>query len=258
MHLEFYKYQGTGNDFVVIDDRSNSFDLSNAKLIAFLCDRRMGVGSDGLMLLRNHSQADFEMLYFNADGKQGSMCGNGGRCMVDFAHYLGLIDTECVFMAVDGLHEAEWSVSAISVKMTDVRVVECNGLSAFLDTGSPHYINFVEDLQSFPVLEQARKVRYNERFKTEGVNVNFVEIHNNTCSVRTYERGVEQETLACGTGVTAVAIASHAMKKGLPNPLKIQVMGGELAVSFEENNGVYSNVYLIGPAVQVYKGTIEC
>lgn len=258
MHLEFYKYQGTGNDFVVIDDRSHTFDVTNEKQIAQLCDRRMGVGADGLMLLRNHETADFEMLYFNADGKPGSMCGNGGRCMVDFAHYLGIIDTTCTFMAVDGLHEAKWSEESVSLKMIDVNAVERNNDFAFLDTGSPHYVQLVDELDAFPVFEEGRKIRYNERFKAEGTNVNFVELQNEACSVRTYERGVEDETLACGTGVTAVAIAAHAMQKALPNPLKIKVMGGELAVAFEESNGKYTNVYLMGPAVQVYKGTIVC
>jgi diaminopimelate epimerase len=258
MHLEFYKYQGTGNDFVVIDDRSNFFDISDAELIARLCDRRMGVGADGLMLFRNHSEFDFEMVYFNADGKEGSMCGNGGRCIVDFAHHLGIIDTDCVFMAIDGSHEAKWSAEAISLKMIDVESVEVNESYSYLDTGSPHYVQFVADLAHFKVVEEGKKVRYNERFELAGTNVNFVEIEGNTCSVRTYERGVEDETLACGTGVTAVAIAAHAMQKKLPNPVVIKVLGGQLEVSFDVAEGVYSDVWLTGPAVQVYKGTIAC
>ncbi|MBC8464071.1 MAG: diaminopimelate epimerase [Bacteroidetes bacterium] len=258
MHLEFYKYQGTGNDFVVIDDRQNAFDTNDQERIAFLCNRRMGVGADGLMLLRQHSEVDFEMLYFNADGKEGSMCGNGGRCIVDFAHQLGMIKEQTTFMAVDGLHEAKWSDELVALKMIDVAVVEQNDNHAFLDTGSPHYVQFVSDLSKIDVVKEGSAIRYNERFKAEGTNVNFAEIQAGSCTVRTYERGVEAETLACGTGVTAVAIAAHAMQKGLSNPLTINVEGGLLKVSFESSDGVYSNVWLEGPATQVYKGTIEC
>ena len=186
------------------------------------------------------------------------MCGNGGRCIVDFAHHLGIIDTDCVFMAIDGSHEAKWSAEAISLKMIDVESVEVNESYSYLDTGSPHYVQFVADLAHFKVVEEGKKVRYNERFELAGTNVNFVEIEGNTCSVRTYERGVEDETLACGTGVTAVAIAAHAMQKKLPNPLVIKVLGGQLEVSFDVAEGVYSDVWLTGPAVQVYKGTIAC
>lgn len=258
MQISFTKYQGAGNDFVVIDDRVEVFDMKNEALIAHLCDRRMGIGADGLMLLRNHSSCDFEMFYFNADGKEGSMCGNGGRCIVDFAHSLGLFTEETVFMATDGLHEARWTEDLVSIKMIDVAEVEQSENFLFLDTGSPHYVTFVDHLSEVNVYEEGKKVRYNERFKAEGTNVNFVELEDKHCSVRTYERGVEDETLACGTGVTAVAIAAHAADKRLANPLKVKVQGGELEVSFKEKNGVYSDVWLKGPAEEVYKGTIAC
>lgn len=258
MQLEFYKYQGTGNDFVVIDDRLHQFDIEDEKQIRALCDRRKGVGADGLMLLRNHAEADFEMLYFNADGKEGSMCGNGGRCIVDFAHHLGVIEDNCVFMAVDGLHDAKWSEEAVSLKMIDVSEVEVNEGFVYLDTGSPHYVKFVEGLDNYPVFTEGKSIRYNERFKQNGTNVNFVETQGIACAVRTYERGVEDETLACGTGVTAVAIAAHSLEKNLDNPLSIKVLGGMLQVSFDVIDGAYKNVWLIGPATQVFKGTIQC
>ena len=258
MKLDFYKYHGTGNDFVVIDDRMHQFDITNEDKIRNICNRRKGIGADGLMLLRNHLDADFEMLYFNANGKEGSMCGNGGRCLVDFAHFLGIIKDDCTFIATDGLHEAKWTEGSISLKMIDVFEVELNDGYIYLDTGSPHYVQFVNDLEKYPVFEQGKSIRYNERFKQNGTNVNFVEIIGSTCMVRTYERGVENETLACGTGVTAVAIAAHANKKNLDNPLSVSVLGGTLKVSFEELNGVYTNVWLTGHAKQVFKGSIKC
>lgn len=258
MQLEFYKYQGTGNDFIVIDDRMHQFDVTNEKQIRALCDRRKGVGADGLMLLCKHPKVDFKMRYFNADGKEGSMCGNGGRCIVDFAHYLGIIEENCVFMAVDGLHDAKWSEESVSLKMIDVKEVELNEEFVYLDTGSPHYVKFVKDLENYPVFEEGKAIRYNKRFKQYGTNVNFAEAQKEVCAVRTYERGVENETLACGTGVIAVAIAAHSIEKKLDNPLSIKVLGGTLEVSFDVEDGAYKNVWLIGPATQVFKGIIEC
>ena len=258
MQLEFYKYQGTGNDFVVIDDRMRQFDVSDEDKIRSICDRRKGIGADGLILLRNHSYADFEMLYFNADGNLGSMCGNGGRCLVDFAHFLGIIEDDCTFVAIDGLHKAKWTENSVALKMIDVCEFEVNEDFFYLDTGSPHYVQFVKDLENYPVFEQGKSIRYNERFKQNGTNVNFVEIQGTTCAVRTYERGVEDETLACGTGVTAVAIAAHVSGKNLENPLLVSVLGGILKVSFEEVDGIYKNVWLTGPVKQVFKGSMKC
>ena len=258
MKLEFYKYQGTGNDFVVIDDRIQQFDITDEDRIRNICNRRKGVGADGLILLRSHLDADFEMLYFNANGKEGSMCGNGGRCLVDFAHFLGIIEDDCTFIAIDGLHEAKWTEESVAIKMIDVFEVEVRDKYVYLDTGSPHYVQFVKDLKNYPVFEQGKSIRYNERFKQNGTNVNFVEILGSSCMVRTYERGVENETFACGTGVTAVAIAAHANKKNLDNPLSVSVLGGVLKVSFEEVNGIYKNVWLTGHAKQVFKGSIKC
>ena len=258
MKFDFYKYQGTGNDFVVIDDRMSQFDISDEKFIRSICHRRKGVGSDGLLLLRNHIDSDFEMLYFNADGKKGSMCGNGGRCLVDFAHYLGIVQDNCTFTAIDGLHEAKWTEESIALKMIDVYEVEVNDDFVYLDTGSPHYVKFVTDLENYPVFEQGKFIRYNERFKQNGVNVNFVEIQGSSCMVRTYERGVEDETFACGTGVTAVAIAAHSIYKKTDNPLIVNVLGGSLKVLFKEECGVYKNIWLTGPVRRVFKGSIKC
>ena len=258
MQIDFYKYQGTGNDFVVIDDRMHQFDVTDEEKIRAICNRRKGIGADGLLLLRNHEDADFEMLYFNSDGKQGSMCGNGGRCLVDFAHLLGIIEDNCTFFAKDGFHEAKWTKEWVELKMIDVFEVEVNDDFVYLDTGSPHFVKFVNDLENYPVFEQGSSIRYNERFKLNGTNVNFVEIQGTEFKVRTYERGVEDETLACGTGVTAVAIAAHASNKKINNPLLVSTLGGTLKVLFEDIGGVYKNVWLVGPAKLVYKGSMKC
>ncbi len=258
MQLDFYKYQGTGNDFVVIDDRNNQFNINNKQKIRSICDRRKGIGADGLILLRKHQKADFEMLFFNSDGNVGSMCGNGARCLVDFAHFLGIIDDNCIFFACDAFYKAKWTEENIELKMNDVYEVEVNDDFIYLDTGSPHYVKFVKNLENYPVYEQGTSIRYNERFYQNGTNVNFVEIQGSKCRVRTYERGVEDETLSCGTGVTAVAIAAHANNKKLDNPLLINVLGGSLKVLFEVVDGVYRNIWLIGPAKQVFKGSMKC
>ena len=256
MDIQFYKYQGTGNDFVMIDDRDNNFDRSNHKLVSILCDRKFGVGADGLILIRNHEQYDFEMIYFNADGHEGSMCGNGGRAIVRFAHDIGVIGDHTRFIAVDGEHLASVSVDTISLKMTDVDDVEKASSFFFMDTGSPHYVEFLQkDLMKANVYDKGKKIRYNERFKDVGTNVNFVEQTSSTSLyVRTYERGVEDETLSCGTGVTACALASSYF--GLKSPVVIETLGGSLSVSFEKDVNGFRNIYLIGPAKKVFMGTI--
>lgn len=258
MEFSFTKYQAAGNDFVVIDDRKRLFDSTNEKYINFLCDRRKGVGADGLILLRNHLNADFEMLYFNADGKQGSMCGNGGRCIVDFAKHLGMINEYCRFMAVDGLHEAKWTAEKVALKMLDVAEIKSRKEYVFLNTGSPHHIQFVNDLDNFPVYKTGKSIRFSDLYKEEGVNVNFVEISNTRCRVRTYERGVEDETLACGTGVTAVVIALHYNNKIDANNLTVETRGGKLEVSFDFFEKTYHNIWLTGKTEKVFKGEIVC
>ncbi|WMJ72843.1 diaminopimelate epimerase [Cytophagaceae bacterium ABcell3] len=256
MILHFYKYQGTGNDFVMIDNRKELLDPEDHQLIAKLCDRRFGIGGDGLILLEDHTNYDFQMVYFNSDGRQSSMCGNGGRCIVKFAYDLRVIGDTTSFIAIDGEHEACVKNGIVHLKMVDVKGLELIGNDRFLDTGSPHYIQFVDSIKDFPVVEEGRKIRYNDRFKKEGTNVNFVRKEgSSSLVVRTYERGVEDETWSCGTGVTASAIA--AFPEGVDEPVKIKTLGGDLSVSFKKNDSLYYNVYLNGPAVQVYKGEIE-
>ncbi len=259
MKLSFYKYQGTGNDFIMIDNRSGFFPKNNTKLIGKLCDRRFGIGADGLILLENNPQRHFTMVYYNSDGNQSTMCGNGGRCIVAFANHLGLIQGEADFMAVDGEHLATIDEKGIvSLQMKDVDTLSVQPEYVFLNTGSPHHIVFVNDVQQIAVKEEGAAIRYGALYGVAGSNVNFVqEISHNEYRVRTYERGVEDETLSCGTGVTAVAIAVHALGKTKAQEIYLQVPGGKLRVMFQEINGIYKNVHLIGPAELVFEGTIQ-
>ena len=257
MIIEFYKYQGTGNDFIMIDDRENTFDINDHQLIAALCERRMGIGADGLILLRNHAKYDFEMIYFNSDGNQSSMCGNGGRCIIAFAYMLEMIDTETTFMAIDGEHKGEIMKDGISLKMQDVTKIEKVGDGLVMDTGSPHYIEMVDDLDDIDINKQGRRIRNSAPFKKEGINVYFV-LDAANLQVRSYERGVEAETLSCGTGVVATAIAMHYANCIEENLINIKTRGGELSVNFEEFNGVYQNIWLSGEANMVYAGEFEC
>lgn len=260
MNLTFYKYQGTGNDFVIIDNRAKTFPKRNTDIISFLCNRYFGVGADGLILLENDHDTDFRMVYYNADGNESTMCGNGGRCIVAFAHKLGLFTSQTTFVAIDGLHHASIEDSIVSLQMIDVDTVKILDSYVFANTGSPHHVQLVDNLDDFDVYTQGKQIR-NGIYGKEGCNVNFVEpINTNTFKVRTYERGVENETLACGTGVTAVAIAMHATQKTSETSISLPVKGGELSVSFNEKNGVYTDVFLTGPATFVFKGeiSIEC
>ncbi|WP_027137251.1 diaminopimelate epimerase [Gaetbulibacter saemankumensis] len=257
MQQTFYKYQGTGNDFVMIDNRQQTFNKKDTKHIAFLCDRRFGIGADGLILLENHPEYDFRMVYYNSDGNESSMCGNGGRCLVAFAQDLGVISGKAVFEAIDGLHHATIENGIVNLQMQDVDVVEQYPNHVFLNTGSPHHVQFEEDIENFDIKIKGADIRYGEPYNEAGTNVNFVkQLDNENFVVRTYERGVEDETLSCGTGVTAVAIAMHSLKKTTENQVALQVRGGDLKVQFEENNGTYKNVWLIGPATFVFKGEI--
>ena len=259
MILEFYKYQGTGNDFVMIDNRSNFFPKENTQLVAHLCDRRFGIGADGLILLDNDTDTDFRMVYYNSDGNLSSMCGNGGRCLVAFAKKLNVIQNETTFIATDGLHYATVAEDGIvSLQMIDVEEIKSTSEYSFLNTGSPHHVQLVADLEHYNVKENGAAIRYGALYGKPGSNVNFVKkIDATTFALRTYERGVEDETLACGTGATAVAIAMNAIGQTDLNTININVEGGKLAVSFDKNNGKYSNVFLKGPAEFVFKGTIE-
>lgn len=257
MTIEFYKYQGTGNDFVILDNRNHQYDNLTKEQVAFLCDRRFGIGADGLMLLQLKEGYDFEMIYYNADGAESSMCGNGGRCLVSFAHKMGVIKDKALFTAVDGPHEATLlSDEKVKLKMQDVQGIEVGEDYKLLNTGSPHFILFKNNVRDVDVYTEGKGIRYNKRFADVGVNVNFVEFQNEQLYVRTYERGVENETLSCGTGVTAAAIASSGKEKGLYHQ-PIKTPGGMLEVQFDKlDDNTYKNVYLIGPATFVFKGSI--
>ena len=257
MNIQFLNYEGAGNDFIIIDNRSLFFDDSNQKLIQSLCDRKFGIGSDGLILLQDVINYDFEMVYYNADGHLGSMCGNGGRCVVDFAKQLNIFEKECHFLACDGPHLATWTCSDISLRMQNVEVIE-NGIDYFfLDTGSPHYVKFVKDIESINVFEEGQKIRYNERFKNGGTNVNFVQIKDQKLYIRTYERGVEDETLACGTGVVASVVSAYEVKLNSNNSVKVIALGGDLKENFEKKDH-YHSIDLVGPYNCVFKGEIKC
>ena len=257
MNLHFYKYQGAGNDFIMVDNRNLSFPKTNTQLINKLCNRRFGIGADGLILLEPSENEDFTMVYFNADGNEGSMCGNGGRCIVAFAKQLNIIKKETTFNAVDGLHFATIENEIVSLKMIDVTEIKISDKQAFLNTGSPHHICFSDNVANINVKEKGAKIRYGAPYFESGTNVNFAEkIAADSFKVRTYERGVEDETLACGTGVTAVAIAAHNLNKTNTNSIKIEVLGGNLEVSFQKIENTYTNVFLKGPAQFVFEGNI--
>jgi len=260
MTLKFYKYHGTGNDFILIDDRKDRI-LWNQELIAELCHRRFGIGADGLMLLKTSQSCDFRMIYYNSDGREGSMCGNGGRCITAFARELGLIKDEAIFEAIDGSHKAmitgqEKNETHVKVMMGDVARIERENENFFLDTGSPHFIRFVTGLKNMDVVKEGRAIRNSERFRMDGTNVDFAEIMGDRLFVRSYERGVEDETLSCGTGVTAAAIAWSIIKPEFTEAL-IDTLGGALKVSFQRKEEVFTDVWLEGPAVFVYKGKVR-
>ncbi len=257
MKIQFYKYQGTGNDFVMIDNRENVFDKKNLKMVQQLCDRRFGVGADGLILIENLPDLDFNMIYFNADGSQ-SFCGNGSRCAVAFAKFLGVIDKQAMFLSTDGEHEAWINVSGeVSLKMHDVKELEVGSDYYYINTGSPHYILEKTDVKVIDVKIEGAKIRYNERFKAEGTNVNFVNYKEQELDIRTYERGVEDETLSCGTGVTAAALSWADKNKVETGKIKVNAIGGTLQVAFKRAGKEFKDIWLIGPAEQVYKGEIE-
>lgn len=257
MKLTFYKFQGTGNDFIMIDNRTGIFDKNNTKLVAFLCDRKFGIGADGLILLENEAEVDFKMVYYNSDGNESSMCGNGGRCLVAFADYLKIIKDTARFNAVDGFHYATISEGIVSLQMKDVDTIKVKPNSVFLDTGSPHHVQEVPHLKDFAVKTEGERLRYGV-YGEKGSNINFVEqITASGFNVRTYERGVEDETLSCGTGVTAVAIAMHKIGKTSASTIKIHAVGGDLEVKFETSEGTYTHIFLTGPAKFVFKGEID-
>lgn len=255
MEISFYKYQGTGNDFVMIDDRAEVLDLQNLDLVKKLCDRKFGIGADGLIAIRNHPDFDFEMIYFNADGSQ-SMCGNGARCAVAFSSFLGIIEKKTRFLAIDGPHEAMLSGDQIELMMGDVKEIASRSEDFFVNTGSPHHIRFINKASDYEVFQEGKAIRNDAIYSPGGTNVNFVEaLGKDEVFVRTYERGVENETLSCGTGVTAVALVFGAQHK--QNHVKINTLGGKLSVKFHSNpDGSFSKIWLIGPAERVFTGKI--
>ncbi len=267
MSIHFHKYQATGNDFVLIDNRKVKRSFS-ATEIRQICDRRFGVGADGLILIEEAKDADFNMIYYNSDGSQ-SLCGNGCRSAVDFASSLQIINKNTTFQAFDGIHLASIEHdNTIRLKMNDVSGINKLNDDYFINTGSPHYIRFVKNLADINVVEDGRKIRNSDLFKPGGTNANFVELlPENTIAVRTFERGVEDETLSCGTGVTAAALA--ASFRGYHSPVKVKVMGGDLAVEFKAGSHLTSltghnqlsdtfiDIFLIGPAKMVFEGDLE-
>jgi len=259
MQIKFYKYQGTGNDFVMLDNREGLFPKDNVQLVEKLCDRRFGIGADGLILLENHPDYDFKMVYYNSDGNESSMCGNGGRCLVAFAKSLNVINNETTFLATDGLHHATvLENSVVSLQMKDVDVVKIETEYVFLNTGSPHHVTLVNDIENHDVKTTGAAIRYSDLYGKAGSNVNFVsQISDNHFRLRTYERGVEDETLSCGTGATAAAIAMNAIGKTTSNAIDLDVEGGKLKVTFEKTHNGYEHVFLIGPATFVFEGIIE-
>ncbi len=258
--LKFYKYQGAGNDFIIIDNRNLPFKSHNVGLVSQLCNRKFGIGADGLMLLQDADTSDFEMLYYNADGKPGSMCGNGGRCIVSFAQKLGIITANASFMATDGLHYASINEQGdwVSLKMLDVEIVEEIDGDYVLNTGSPHYVRKTENLERFDVFTNGKAIRNSKAFVRSGINVNFFQAESEGYFVRTYERGVEGETLACGTGAIAVALAvakENKQRGELVTP--IRVLGGHLVIRFHAEEDKFTNIFLQGPAIFVFEGTIS-
>ncbi|MFN3916773.1 MAG: diaminopimelate epimerase [Flavobacteriales bacterium] len=254
MEIKFWKYHGTGNDFVMIDDRSNRFPQHDIDLIVHLCHRRFGIGSDGLILIQNHADYDFNMVFFNPDGSQ-SFCGNGSRCAVAFAHAIGIEKEHYHFLSTDGLHEAYLLPNGeVKLSMHDVKGFETIGKDLFLDTGSPHYIQFCAAVDNLDVVSEGRIIRYSVKYKEQGVNVNFVEFQNEEILVRTYERGVEDETWSCGTGVTAAALATSITHQ-VQSPVNVRVKGGALKVFFsKQGDGSYVNIWLQGSTQPIFQG----
>ncbi len=259
MEIVFYKYQGTGNDFVLFDNRDGNLPELDVHAIKKLCDRRFGIGADGLIILATKEGYDFEMIYYNSDGNPSSMCGNGGRCMVRFAYDLGMHKNSYSFLAVDGAHEASIDLdNTIRLKMQDVNDFEEHPGYAILNTGSPHYIKFARGVRHLDVKNEGHEIRYSKAFEEKGVNVNFVEVTGPySIYVRTYERGVEDETLSCGTGVTAAALASAHNERGF-NEVQVITNGGKLSVEFNKTDDKsFSDIYLCGPANFVFKGKVK-
>jgi diaminopimelate epimerase len=259
MILHFSKYEGTGNDFILIDDRKLQFP-ANEQLISKLCDRHFGIGADGILLVQNREGYDFGMNYFNSDGSPATFCGNGGRCITAFAHQLGICENSCRFVAADGIHHAKINeihgfVKIVELGMQDPVIYMADKNSCYLNTGTYHVVKFVNNPDEIDIIESGREIRYDTRFEPHGTNVNFSKLLKNELYVRTYEKGVENETLSCGTGVTAAAIAASLKYGG--NSFYVNTAGGRLLVSFDRTDETFKNVKLTGPARLVFEGTIQ-
>lgn len=257
MEIEFFKYQGTGNDFIMIDGRSKRFHFSIDQ-IKMVCDRRFGIGADGLIILNAHPGCDFEMDYFNSDGSK-SFCGNGSRCAQAFAKKLGMIGKTSKFLAIDGFHLGQSEGNQFATQMANVNQLEVLGKDYFIYTGSPHYIRYVADVDKIDVFKEGRAIRNSTPYKNEGTNVNFVSIHDQFLKVRTYERGVEAETYSCGTGVTAVAISYLVRENSNQNKISILTKGGELTIKLNRQNkkNDFRDIWLMGPAEYVFQGILK-
>ena len=254
--IKFYKYQGTGNDFIMIDNRNRSFPKNDVDLVKKMCDRRFGIGADGLILLENHESLDFQMVYYNSDGNESTMCGNGGRCIVAFARFLNVFENKAKFNAIDGLHEAEINGNVVKLKMIDVPEIAKISADYQLNTGSPHFVRYVEDVQNLDVYKNGYEIRNSKPYKKEGINVNFVsKISDNEIFVRTYERGVEDETYSCGTGVTASCLTF--MNEFGGGEVSVKTLGGNLKVYAEKYEVGFRNIWLEGPAEYVFEGVFK-
>lgn len=259
MKFIFDKYQSTGNDFILLDNRQSTYDQITTEQVKKMCDRHFGIGADGLMLLNNKKGFDFEMIYYNADGIEGSLCGNGGRSITQFANKLGIKKKEYLFSATDGNHKAVIDFDKkVKLQMSDVKKMEFSLDHYVLNTGSPHYVKYVNGIQEIAVVEEGRKIRNSKDFAEKGINVNFVEkLGKDTIYVRTYERGVEDETLSCGTGLTASALVSAHNENGF-NRVEVKTKGGNLSVEFDKKSDTeFVDIWLCGPATFVFSGEIE-
>ena len=258
MLFSFVKYQGTGNDFVLIDNREANFPIANYQAIAQICHRNYGVGADGFICIESDLVTDFYMRYFNADGREGTLCGNGSRCAIHYAESLGLTGKNVSFSAADGKHHAQFINNEIALELHEVNQWKQLKHAIFLDTGSPHHIVFVDDVDTIDVAHIGQEIAHGAPYFSDGTNVNFVQqLSKDSIKVRTYERGVEAETLSCGTGVTAAALAMHITKKTSSEQIQIQTRGGTLAVSFLPVQNGYTSIVLQGPAAPVFKGNWE-
>ena len=261
MKLPFYKYHGAGNDFIIIDGRKKEDHIKlNQEEIHRLCERRFGIGADGLMIIAPSEHSDFEMIYYNSDGNISSMCGNGGRCIVKLASELGLFEgSNCTFKAIDGLHRAkllEYENVALEMRNVD-EIISLND-AYVLDTGSPHYVKYLSSLSDIDVVSKGKEIRYSEPFRDDGINVNFIKSVDDRLIIRTYERGVEDETLACGTGITAAAIVhTYEHREDGYNEVVVQARGGTLKVAMHKSDSIFTDVWLTGPAQHVFSGEID-